>query len=273
MSDYFGALLRSAGALAAPARLPTPAPSAVPGDDIVEQDLEAEGAAPGERAPARAEPAHEQAAEAAAWPAAAPEADAPAPRDGVARQQPAAPSAAPDAPPAAPPPAPLPQREDPALAHPLVRAALRWVAADPQALPAPAHPAPPTHAVAPRAAPSPEVGPAVASPRSIESPAEASRVAAAPGRPQAVREIGETGEIELSLPAAPRRHAASEGASTRAAAAAPARPIELHIGTIHVAVDAPPPRAVVQPLAPPAPRPQAPAAERSGLSRLRLPRL
>jgi len=275
VSDYFGALLRSAAALAAPARPPTPASAVAPGDDLVERDCDADAAAPpGERAPARAEPAHEPAAQPVAWPAATLDADAPAHRDGVAQQRFAAPSVRPDLQPAAPPAAPLPQREGPALAHPLVRAALRWVAADPQALPAQAQPALPTHLAAPpHAAPSPEAEPAVAPVQPVAPPADAGRAAAAPRRPQGMREVGDIGDIELTLPALPRRRGAPEGAAPWPVEAAPRPTIDLHIGTIHVAVDAPPPRAVLPPPAQPAPRPPAPAAERSGLFRMRLPRL
>jgi hypothetical protein len=251
MSDYFGALLRSAGALAAPAGMPAASAAAAPGDDLVEREVEVEAGGPDERPPTRAEPAREQATEAAAWPADAPGVEVPAQRADMAWQQPAA---------------PLPRHEDRALAHPLVRAALRWVEADAPEMPAPTQKAVPTRGAAPpRAVPSPEAVPLFAPAHPIAGPADEGRVAAAPSRPPA------DPEIELTQPAAPRRHAAADSAAHRPAA--PARTIDLHIGTIHVAVDAPPPRAVVQPIVQPAPRPQPPAAEGSGFSRLRLPRL
>lgn len=271
VSDYFGALLRAAGALAAPMSMPTSPPAAAPGDDLVEQDFEVQAGVPGEPTPDRAVPAHE--ALAAPPPAAAPHADEPVHRAAVAPEPPAAPAAVPDAPPAVAPAAPSPRPGDAALAHPMVRAALRWVAAD-QALPAQAQAALPTHAAAfARARSLAEAGPVFAPAQPlVASAADADRPPALPARPQTARE---TGEIELTLPAAPRR--AGEGVAAPRPAVAPTRGIDLHIGTIHVAVDAPPPRTVqpVQPVQPPAPvAPPAPrAAERSGLSRSRLPKL
>lgn len=270
VSDYFGALLRAAGALAAPAGPRTPSAAAAPRDDIVEQQVDVEAAAPSEPEPTPAEPAHEPLDEPAPAPMAAAQADGSTKHPGQAPQQ-AALTTAPAAAPAAPSAAPWPRHEQAALAHPVVRAALRWVAAEAQSLPAQASAALPTETNAPaHAAPSPQAGPAAAPAQPVAQLASEGRAATASGRPMAVRG---SGEIDLSLPAAPRpwlRHeVVAEGTAARPAAAPG---IDLHIGTIHVAVDAPP-RVVLQPAAPPAPRPQPPQAERGGWSRMRLPRL
>ncbi|HMO47492.1 MAG TPA: hypothetical protein PKB14_15855 [Rubrivivax sp.] len=261
MSDYFGALLRSAGALAATV------PGAATGADLVEQEVEIEAAAPGERWVASAEPAREQAPEPTARGVDAPAAAMPAERAGTAQEPaPAPPVAAPDARSAAP----RAPSESPALTHPMVRAALRWVGADPQAGWPPkdeATPArgdtllPPTPRAATTVQPVAARVPPAAQPPVEDRVEPAGRPKPAPG-------------IELTLPAAPRPHALPERVQSRPAAP-PARPLDLHIGTIHVAVDAPAPRAASQPAAPAAapPRLSSPPPERSAFARLRLPRL
>jgi hypothetical protein len=154
-----------------------------------------------------------------------------------------------------------------------VQAALRWVAADPQAGPA-ADPLPAVGDGRPRTTRRPG-----AEDRPASSLAPAAPRPAMIGRGEPARPPPAAPEIDLTLPLAPRpgTPAAFERAGARGAAAA-ARPIDVHIGTIHVAVDAPPPRAAVQPVVAPAPPPRtepppSAAAARDGFARLRLPRL
>jgi hypothetical protein len=242
------------------------------GDDIVEQAVEVEAGARAERGAVPVEPPPERGPEPAARSAAAkgpPTAPAAVPKAAPAATPAARAAAAPATPPA---PAP-PPRDDPALAHPVVQAALRWVAADPQAGPA-ADPLPAVGDGRPRTALRPG-----AEDRPASSPGPAALRPAMVGRGEPARPPRAAPEIDLTLPLAPRpgTPAAFERADARGAAV-PARSIDVHIGTIHVAVDAPP-RATVQPVMAPAP-PAAPArperveaAARSAFARLRMPRL
>ncbi len=277
MSDYFGALLRAAGAAAASPAVPAAAAGVAAGGDIVEQAIEDEAGVPGERVAPPAKPPHGPGPEPAARSAEAAADDrrtrpayalsAPAPAAPLTATPEARAAASPATQPAPPPP----RRDDPALAHPVVQAALRWVAADPQAVPA-ADPLSANGDGLPRATIRPGAEDRLAPARAPAGPRPAIVDPGGSAKPARAAP-----EIDLTLPVVPRPRArsASERAETREAAAT-ARPIDVHIGTIHVAVDAPP-RAAVQPvIAPAPPRPEPPpssAAARSGFARLRLPRL
>jgi hypothetical protein len=281
MSDYFGALLRSAGA--APPDAVAPGVPPIGQADLVEQEVEVEVGAPPESAPA----AHSPDAPAANEPASdtPTEARLAPDRREVVRSEPAG---------------SLVTR--PALdeVHPVVRAALEWVAADPEPVeravsavsdvpaaqpvgassPRRQLPHSPTP-FAPPAAPAAPLAAALTEPRRTVQPphvppvlriqheAEPAPQLQAPSSPPSpVR------EPDLALPRASRAWQPVV-TPTHEPAPAPQDRIEVNIGTIHVRVDAPPvPRAVVQP-APPPQRPPQPArpADRSSFSRSRIPRV
>lgn len=272
MSDYFGALLRSAGALPGtgqpPARVgPTRATAA---DTAFEQVGEVE-----------APPAPSAGPAAAASSAVEPGRDA-APRANSTATETAAQSLPPPTRPATPSlptrhrePAPTADAET--TVHPLVHAALRWVRADAstgdeapraRATGFPAQPgadafAPPvaTPSASPDDAPGPD-----ARLQPAPSVAPASFIVATPG-PTLDLALPRTAPVPMS------QRRVDGGARSEPQPPAPPH-IELSIGTIHVSVDAPPPpRPAAQTIAP-APRPPAPprSAPRSALSRSRLPR-
>lgn len=270
MSDYFGALLRSAGALPADARARS-APSA-PDHDPFEQAFEqmVEPAVPGFGADADTAPVqHAQ----AGW---MPAADASAAAQG--RQAPHQSGSAPST-------VPLPSgpANDAGL-HLAVQAALRWVAADPAVQAgsgdvADSRPLPALHGPVPAslsranlqherymtaAPPSPQAG---------DSAAAAPSAAARPlPRAVAVPRGGNPGASAALAWQDAARPAPAAPAPTRSAHAARDDRVEVSIGSIHVSVDAPPaPRAVLQsaPLPRPGPAQQAP---RSDFARSRLPR-
>jgi len=270
VSDYVGALLRSAGIVPAPGGHVGVTPTNAH-DDLVEHVTERNagpGTAPFAGTPAFA--AHGRKAD----PVQVKAVGRPAPASSPGQVKPAAPSMAPAAtaqmtPPrlhethAPPPPATTPlvpaTSAEPAL-HPMVEAALRWVAAEPG--PAPIRPGADVRsdlhlalahasttvlrgATAPGPAPLPRVR---AEPFTAVAREPAARAAPAPG-------------MARSAPA-------SQPGSARAAQ--DTRP-EIHIGAIHLTVDAPRPAAP-----PPAPArgPQmAPAAPRSAFLRSRAPRI
>jgi hypothetical protein len=278
MSDYFAALMRSAGSIPvdAGARAGTPAPHA-PGDDLREEHVEVVAAAP--PGPASVQPlAHDEAAieemperSHGGAPAAAGVAPLPSATSSPDVAVPESVRASPLPALALPSTVPLAPVEQHAAMNPVVRAALRWVAADPGNL-----------AGAP--------APGVASPSANVDPRQPAQRTET--RALAVERSGRRSPIDPAVPAlhragpAPRQVAPqmdlspaprSPRMATREEVAREARGdaqrVEVSIGTIHVRVDAPEPRVVAQPAAPP-PRPApAPPAERSGFSRCRLPRL
>ena len=279
MTDYFGALLRSAGAVPADATARATPPDTA---DLFEQELEVEVATESVAAaqPAESPPAIEPASHTPteATPA------SPEPRE-VRRSEPVK--------------SPL---TGPALdeVHPVVRAALDWVAADPEggeravsevhehargSDPAPRRQSPPVVSQPARtarpAAADVTVAAAATQPVRTERPPQSpplprieveaepapQRQAAVPPHPSAVR------ELDFKLPRASRtRQDAIKTIDD--AVPGPQDRTEVSIGTIHVRVDAPAPRVVAQPAQPPQRPPQpAPPADRGGFSRSRLPRV
>lgn len=268
MIDYFDALLRSAG-LGAAGTAATPPGLQAEAADLVELDQEVVvGPAPvkegddGRSAapalpPADAPPVTAQSAPAAAEPAG--EARI---RPGEPARPPAAVAVAPEALPA--------QRIGPtqsaATIHPLVQAALHWVAADPQvqaqqtaAQVVPATAAPTTSPIRRPSAAEPQK-PAAVEAQAIEpSPAPGP----GPGRPAGPQQQPGAAPVRVVEPA-PR----FPGTPESVAVTEPAT--ELHIGAIHVTVDAA--RAPVAPAVAAAP-PMPPVPVRSAYLRSRAPRL
>jgi hypothetical protein len=281
MSDYFGALLRSAGVVSSDALAPRATP--IGQGDLVEQEVEVEVGAPesmtaaqSPEAPAAIEPAPSTPTDTRP---ASPE------RREVMRSEPVGS------------PFTRPGLDE---VHPVVRAALEWVAADPEpgarAVPAvsgsaesqrasepssrrqlPQVPTPILPPVTPpdtvAAAVTESVRPRHAPPSPVEHQAvhevpPAPARAAAPVQPSAVR------DLDLALPPASRTRQPAVTTIVEAAPV-PQERIEVHIGTIHVRVDPPPaPHAVVQPAPPPQRPPQpARAADRGSFSRSRVPRI
>lgn len=257
MTGYFDALLRSAGAVPADAGARAMPAS---GGDLVEQEFEVEaGTAPEAVAASRPPEAPAQIETAPQTLAETPPQVTAQPRE-VVRSAPAPSLIA------------RPRLDD--EVHPVVRAALQWVAADP----GPAERAVPEVAEVRLASdPPPRPLPAATQPTRTLRPEQIrplSRIEReSEPRPERPSEIqphrSPARELDLSLP-----HARLEAvAASESPPPAPQDRIEVSIGTIHVSVDAPPaPRAVVQP-APPLQRPQTTrAAPRSGFARSRLPR-
>ena len=275
MTDYFGALLRSAGAVPADlAARATPTGTA----DLVEQEVEVEvGAAPESVAPAKGFELNSAAQSATEAAPASPE-----PREARRSEPVRSPFAR------------------PALdeVHPVVRAALEWVAADPEreeraaseapepevaSDPAPRRQLPPVASQSARTAaadvtlaaaatqPVRTVRPRQAPPLPrIDHEAEPApdRQTAAPSPPSPVR------ELDFTLPRASRTRL-DVIKTIDDAAPGPKDRIEVSIGTIHVRVDGPPaPRVVAQPAQAPQrpPQPERPA-DNSGFARSRLPRV
>ncbi len=280
MSDYFGALLRSAGAPTPAAGPAKPAAGAAAADDgeadLFEQKLEVPASPLFGPAPAASPPL--------------PADSVPVTPDAGAPTTTAPHHVAPHLPHSTS-PAALRPRED---VHPAVRAALQWVAADPAvlspklAVPFDKSAADAEFAVMQRSARAPSSTAWQQPPRLTpnEAASQPERTPPAPAGPQ-------PGLVVTPTPAAPPR-APMVGSTTRSTSSlreprwaaeprpAATRPMEVNIGTIHVTVDAmPASRAVAQAVqvAPAAPRPIAstvPAAmptPRSGFSRARVPRL
>jgi hypothetical protein len=181
--------------------------------------------------------------------------------------------------------------------HPVVRAALEWVAADPESVeraestPGSAEPQRVSDPSPRRLVPTPSA-PAAKSVDTVSvAAAESLRPRHAPPLPRFEHQAAHDAEPGPARAAAPiqssqvgdldlaRRPASQASQPVVTTADEPAPPpqdrIEVTIGTIHVRVDAPPAaRAVVQP-APPPPRPPQPArsADRSSFSRSRVPRI
>jgi hypothetical protein len=295
MSDYLGALIRSAGFGAAPlVGLPAPQPV---DDDPLEQAVPSEAAAHAcaDTPRPNVDPAPSGAA-AGARVAAIDAADLADSHRGTGHPAPAATNAqsrveSPGGPDPSP-PATASASAPPANAsvtgaapHPVVQAALRWVAADPALRRVP------TRAEAPQAADAtpgfhgpgsdatarfmPDASEAMRSAPSspiVSAPGPAAPAASPSGhRPRAV-----DGDWHAAEPyeAAPVRFATAARAlpATPPAESKPAP--EVHIGSIHVTVDAPRP-----PAAPPVPAPARPtsaargAAPRSAYLRSRAPRI
>ena len=286
MSDYFGALMRSTGAVQAPAAagVPPTAAQQPAGADIVEQDVEVQAGVPSKRVVRHPALSNERSIEAGASVAGervgdpSPQATADA-RFGADDVRP--PADAGDRNAAQATPKSFPQLEEQALAHPALRAAVRWVAADPQSAHARAGDTPQARIEA--RAPQQEA----AQERSEPEPAATrNRLGPAPQpaaerRSEAAAKPAAAHEFDLSLPPALRARPAAVALEAGAPMPMPLPPrhsVDVHIGTIHVAVDAPAERIVAQ-AAPPAvrlqpqPQAQARAIERGGFSRLRLPRL
>ncbi|MEO8123990.1 MAG: hypothetical protein ABI633_08070 [Burkholderiales bacterium] len=274
MSDYFGALLRSAGAApvaGSPGSLP------VPDDGVVEQEFEtvAGVAQPTvETSPARF--AARQAEGGASAPSAPPAGVTD--EDFADRHEAPASASASVANP------------QPAFAdevHPVVRAALEWVGADPVVIERIAPGIPRAPAVRPSNAsvaqpPTPQL---VAQPANVLAAEDRndtrSARQAAPGpkaaavavrRPAQASSPQPASELDVDLPRVSR--AMREGdVATGSSAPAPHGHVEISIGTIHVSVDAPPAaRAVLQSAPPPQRVQPAATAARSAFSRARLPR-
>jgi hypothetical protein len=289
MSDFFGALMRSAGFGAAPLR---PQPPKAADDDPFEHVVETEAPSSADGHPTHAlDAAHSREAQTSSLdvrPAAAAQADPPhataataataaAARDADStrpRSESPQTSAALSATAAA---APAPLRATAAALHPVVQAALRWVAADPALRPSSAHTAPP-----PVAEPPARPG------QTVETPAASRRLPAPMPAPARTERVDATPVLaaQAAQPRAawPRPAAASRETpsvriepSARAASAAPKADAqsapEVHIGSIHLTVDAPRP---AQPPAPPPARPASPsrsAPARSAYLRSRAPRV
>lgn len=155
------------------------------------------------------------------------------------------------------------QKDAPVRANDLMRAAMRWVAADPQA-------------VAPRERAQTGLPETAATGRSVLDVQRAE----SPHQPDPMRlpevQAWKTAprHDSLSLPAA-LTQPATPRVEPEAAGREPEAPLEISIGAIHLRVEAPAPQTVARPLAPPA-RDQQPAAPapstRSGLSRRALRR-
>jgi len=272
MSDYFGALMNFSGLAAAPrASVPTPA-GAPHATDIMESDVVREvavdrpTAAPRRAAPLTAPLANLASAAEQASPTAR-LLPSPAPTPAAAET---ARSLAPDAisvpaspiapaPVAATAPANMPAEHGRAL----VRAALSWVAADPESAdeaPALNSPTPPRQA--PRE-PSVRPEPARAVPDDID---------VAPAQARARTEPAPPARVIRFEPPEPARATARP-----ATAEAPDEIVEISIGAIHVRVDAPAPTTAARTLpaaAPSSPRSNSePVHERSALARRALRRI
>ena len=163
--------------------------------------------------------------------------------------------------------------------HPVVRAALQWVAADPvpaaRVVPASASPQAPSEPLPQEPLPS------VASPSArtvrLQPFQPATRIENDDARPlqMPTAEARRPSLPRETNPAQPQANRACPEvvAITEPRVFSPNDRVEISIGTIHVAVDAPPaPRVTAQPV-PPTRRPQpASPTPRSGFSRARLPR-
>jgi hypothetical protein len=273
MTDYFGALLRSAGAVpvGATARA-TPTATA----DLIEQEVELEvGAAESvavalsPEKPAGIEPAPHRPTEATPAP--------PEPRQ-ARRSEPAS--------------SPFTRPE----VHPVVRAALEWVAADPESGErdvsevyeperasdqAPRRQLPPVVSQSARTARPAAADVTLTAAATEPVRAERRRQAPplprvehepAPERQTAAQHLSPVRELDFTLPRDSRRR--PDAIKTiDDVAPGPLDRTEVSIGTIHVHVDAPAPRVVVQPAQPQrSPQPARPA-DPSGFSRSRLPRV
>lgn len=279
MGDYFGALLRSAGV--APARAGdggTPAPSVADIGVEVETIAAADGGTAEVQRGAVEEgsstPSAVQGTRMAVQPAVAQQSAAPA----SPATQPKQPADAPEG-----------------ALHPAVRAALHWVAADPEAARESSPPAP--RRLAPTPAPQPSARPsAIAQPASrFDSESERSPSPRAPappvGRPPQAEATGAladapfaprfgtangdfVAELDVAFDPLPQRE---PGRSRNAAhPSAQRKQVEISIGSMHVRVDPPPP-AVVAATPPPLPQPvpQRTGAVRgsdTSFARSRLPR-
>jgi hypothetical protein len=246
--DYFGALLRSAGH----AMTATPAETQAAGDDLVEFDVEREAPRPEARREATPAPSRASAVPPVVAPLALRRAGGELPplpfRD---TQSPATH----DVP--ASPQTPLVDASPPL--HPVVHAALTWVAADPR--------------MRAMAGPSPQDNPpppAAFEPSTPAQPAEdASEEIEHLAPPHA--------DAPDALPAQRPRNATRATSEHRAGSSTPAtlpreEVIEISIGAIHLRVDAPAPRTTVAAPAPAAAPVRAPTP-RSPLSRRALYRL
>ena len=279
MGDYFGALLRSAGV--APARAGDGGPRAPRVADIgveVETIAAADGGTAEVQRGAVEEgsstPSAVQGTRMAVQPAVAQQSAAPA----SPATQPKQPADAPEG-----------------ALHPAVRAALHWVAADPEAARESSPPAP--RRLAPTPAPQPSAPPsAIAQPASRfdseSEPSPSPRASAPPvGRPPQAEATGAladapfaprfgtangdfVAELDVAFDPLPQRE---PGRSRNAAhPSAQRKQVEISIGSMHVRVDPPPP-AVVAATPPPLPQPvpQRTGAVRSSdtsFARSRLPR-
>lgn len=283
MSDYLGALMRSAGFGAAPLRHQPPKAA---DEDPFEQAVETEAASEADshlaNAPDAAHAHDEQTSPRDAAPAAATQADPPHATAAAARGSDSArlrselprTSAATSVSAAA---SPAPHRATAAGLHPVVQAALRWVTADPALRPSSAHTAPP-----------PVAEPPVRPVQTVEQPAVTRQPLTRTATPSRAERLDATPvpAAQASEPRAawPRPTAVSREAPSarieapaRAASAAPKADAqsapEVHIGSIHLTVDAP--RPAQPPAAPPA-RPVSPsrsAPARSAYLRSRAPRV
>lgn len=292
MSDYVGALMRSAGFGAAPPRRSQPVAA---DDDPFEPSMGAEPFAGAE--PIRAEDSPTAGAPTAATRDGAPP-DVAGAVDPYRRKAPLAPEAdrlqAERAMPRidgdtshagerAPPPPHTPS----AALHPVVRAALRWVAADPAAQPAPPNVERPvasrplasaTRADAPDGSPpraASLAAPALPPRRPAAGPGPAPHQPHAPHAPHAVELRPAATPGRASAANAPQRAGIARlpAATPATAKDLPPPAPEVHIGSIHVTVDAP--RAAPPPAAPPA-RPATAtraASTRSAYLRSRAPRI
>lgn len=284
MSDYFGALLRSAGARPSAGRVGTPirvdAPEPTAPEVALEQTLEVPSALDATapvQPPARVAPRDEapdrQAASAASPFSGRPGSSSMAPGD----PRPSAPNDDASAFSAAAAEGPV---------HPLVQAALRWVRAEATPDDAPRHgrpPEPPSEPESHAAAAAPR-RPRQLPVRAAESDPKGHSLLGqlpqwtpdrdAPGQKTEARAMLDL-ELSHALRRAPIVGRPGTGSPGDPAHSAPQPPIELSIGTIHVTVDAPAPPRPAPSAAAPAARPAAtarPAASRSDFTRARLPR-
>jgi hypothetical protein len=159
----------------------------------------------------------------------------------------------------------------PPQADELLRATMRWVASDPQlAAPRQQRPVPP--AAQPEILDSSDARLATVQPRAIAPVAQPHLQDA----PDAAR-VPVQAAVPEPMTVAPQIAApATLRAEPEAQVAAAEEPLEISIGAIHLRVEAPAPRTLARPAAPPAPvqQPAAPASPtRSGLSRRALRRL
>lgn len=264
MGDYFGALLRSAGV--APARAGdggTPAPRVADIGVEVETIAAADGGTAEVQRDAVEEgsstPSAVQGTRMAVQPAVAQQSAAPA----SPATQPKQPADAPEG-----------------ALHPAVRAALHWVAADPEAARESSPPAPRRLTPAPRPSARPS---AIAQPASrFDSESEPSPSPRAPAPPVGRPPQAEANGALADTPFAPRFGTASDGlvaeldvafdplpqrepgrSRNAAHSSAQHEQVEISIGSIHVRVDPPPP-AVVAATPPPLPQP---VPQRTGAAR------
>ena len=277
MSDYFGALLRSAGAAPADglARRRALQPMAPLGDAAAHESLEqfVEIEAPASVAAVAGAPLSP---EPPMRPPPSIDPDVPPTRDAAPARQSSTVRPAAQGEAAASPAAAWPAGDE-APVHPLVEAALRWVRADASAVaPRPTEPlsAPqmelgePASTTLLRAAP--------AAPPLPDPPPQEETTPRRAKRSEPIRAVPvAVGELDLD---APRPTPAGSGvvAATDALPRAPSpAQVDVSIGTIHVRVDAPPAPRPVTPAPPPLARPPAAGRDstRSSLSRSRLPRL